>query len=165
MRMNCICDYITVFVVHLSKEDKDTSDWIYYPFSIVIGDNMLLRRSFHLSVLLISGVLRAASELSGDDPLATPEGYLKYDIKKGASFNPEVLTNQSPVFRSRDLYWPIVVRVCWLLEWLRVWLELRLPGPAFIWETLPIRGIQHKGRHNHDMMGHCKAQNPRSGEG
>ena len=65
---------------------------------------MLLRRSFHLSVLLISGVLRAASELSGDDPLATPEGYLKYDIKKGASFNPEVLTNQSPVFRSRDLY-------------------------------------------------------------
>ena len=24
-----------------------------------------------------------------NDPLSTPEGYLKYDIKKGASFNPE----------------------------------------------------------------------------
>ena len=24
-----------------------------------------------------------------DDPLSTPEGFLKYDIKKGASFNPE----------------------------------------------------------------------------
>ena len=65
---------------------------------------MILRRRFHLSVLLISGISRAASELAGDDPLATPEGYLKYDIKKGASFNPEVLTNQRPVFRSRNLY-------------------------------------------------------------
>ena len=27
--------------------------------------------------------------VSAEDPLATPEGYLKYDIKKGASFNPE----------------------------------------------------------------------------
>ena len=68
--------------------------------------------------------MRVASELAGDDPLSTPEGYLKYDIKKGASFNPEVLTFQRPVFRSRDLIWPTVVRVCWLLEWLRVWMEL-----------------------------------------
>ena len=27
-----------------------------------------------------------------NDPLSTPEGYLKYDIKKGASFNPEYET-------------------------------------------------------------------------
>ena len=65
---------------------------------------MSLIRKLILSILLIFKVLRVASELAGDDPLSTPEGYLKYDIKKGASFNPEVLTNPRPVFRSRDQY-------------------------------------------------------------
>ena len=64
---------------------------------------MSLIRKLILSILLIFKVLSVASELAGDDPLSMPEGYLKYDIKKGASFNPEVLTFQRPVFRSRDL--------------------------------------------------------------
>ena len=29
------------------------------------------------------------STLADDDPLGTPEGHLKYDIKKGASLSPE----------------------------------------------------------------------------
>merc|ERR1719341_278984 len=41
-------------------------------------------------ILLFSTVLTAlVSSTATDDPLGTPEGYLKYDIKKGASFNPE----------------------------------------------------------------------------
>ena len=69
----------------------------------MVTDSMLLRRRLILSILLIFKVLRVAAEFAGDDPLSTPEGYLKYDIKKGASFNPEVLTNPRPVFGSRYL--------------------------------------------------------------
>ena len=55
-------------------------------------------------ILLISTVLTESlvSANKAEDPLGTPEGYLKYDIKKGASFNPEVLTNQRQVLGSRD---------------------------------------------------------------
>ena len=55
-------------------------------------------------ILLIFTVLTEllVSATEAEDPLGTPEGYLKYDIKKGASFNPEVLTNQRAVLGSRD---------------------------------------------------------------
>ena len=52
--------------------------------------------------ILLFSTVSTSLVSSNDDPLGTPEGYLKYDIKKGASFNPEVVTNQRPVLRSRD---------------------------------------------------------------
>ena len=75
----------------MSKEDKDILRNNFHVASLIFSVIML--PSLY-PILLISTVLTESlvSATEEEDPLGTPEGYLKYDIKKGASFNPEVLS-------------------------------------------------------------------------
>ena len=38
---------------------------------------------------VLKSIILTAAPVLGDDPLGSPESYLKYDIKKGASLDPD----------------------------------------------------------------------------